>query len=709
MTLALVQIALTALAGAGIFLLWRRVASASRPIYWLVTAGVLIRALGGQLAFWISYAGLPVGRSMQMGRGFWFFAPDAIQYFDSAASAASSGPLAILHIPRLAASVFFQQTLATALLLFGIVAGVAILLNLAAYLGCCLMVLSFGRPANDRTVIAAIAALSLMPSAIVWSLQPLKDTLFLFFVALFFAAARMWQQLWTEPVTARNAARGVLWTTALAAIVYGISGIRWYFGMVIVLAAPLFALLAIVRARTRLAALVASVLLVPLFGIAFFTGAGPYVPPGIQRAVLGEKPRKQIPHLLLATLDESRQGFDRAAGASLIGAGSAIRKVDDKLGAQETLAIALRPKDDEVKFARERARLAELARERAAAKARAEREAKRRAAAEKAKAEPAPERKPEPVKTAEVTTPPPAQPAVTMTGEPQQQPAPHPAAAAAVHPHPQAPAPVHPRPAETPAAPKPADATKVAKPAAVTTTAAETPQPKPAVTTPPPPVKPEEKSVKPATDIAAAKPRATATKHAHAAKKPEPKKTAEPQPQTASAPAPPPVVQSAKTAPPPPAVAKEAPATSPVEGGTTSGLILLPTSPIARILTGTAAVVLPRTVAQKLGILQVGGGGGMWVFVELDTIAFDLVLVFSLLSIFGALRHRALKAPVFWMMLLITAAIGGALAYSVSNFGTLFRHRDMLVLSLAFLPLAAMSSASSAEPAEAADVAEAAT
>jgi hypothetical protein len=40
------------------------------------------------------------------------------------------------------------------------------------------------------------------------------------------------------------------------------------------------------------------------------------------------------------------------------------------------------------------------------------------------------------------------------------------------------------------------------------------------------------------------------------------------------------------------------------------------------------------------------------------------------------------------MILMVTLAVGGALAYAVSNFGTLFRHRDMVLLGLALLPLA---------------------
>jgi len=48
--------------------------------------------------------------------------------------------------------------------------------------------------------------------------------------------------------------------------------------------------------------------------------------------------------------------------------------------------------------------------------------------------------------------------------------------------------------------------------------------------------------------------------------------------------------------------------------------------------------------------------------------------------------------------LLVTCGIGLALVYTVSNFGTLFRHRDMILAGLVLLPLAL--AASGAKPAK---------
>ena len=107
-------------------------------------------------------------------------------------------------------------------------------------------------------------------------------------------------------------------------------------------------------------------------------------------------------------------------------------------------------------------------------------------------------------------------------------------------------------------------------------------------------------------------------------------------------------------------------------------------------------MILPRTVAQRLGILDVRGGRGLWIFVELDTVVFDVVCLFCLVTLAGAARRRELRAPVFWLVFVVTIVVGGLLAYTVSNFGTLFRHREMVLLGLLLLPLATLPATSEA-------------
>lgn len=114
----------------------------------------------------------------------------------------------------------------------------------------------------------------------------------------------------------------------------------------------------------------------------------------------------------------------------------------------------------------------------------------------------------------------------------------------------------------------------------------------------------------------------------------------------------------------------------------------MPQSTFGRMVTGSAALILPRAVAQSLGLIQVHGGRGFWLFVEIDTLVFDAALVVALASVIRRLRERRMPNAVFWLVLIVAGTIAVLLAYTVSNFGTLFRHRMMVYVCLALMPLA---------------------
>ena len=495
-----------------------------------------------------------------------------------------------------------------------------------------------------------------------WSVQPLKDGLFLCLVTLFFASAFAWQQLWSSQGGAgRRAGLAALLTVLMFAFVYAISGIRWYFGMVIVGAAIPFVLLVIGRARTRMAATIAAALLVPVLGLAFLTGGGPYVPVAIRDAVLGKKKPALITTAMVRTVKESREAFDRMPSATMIGAGGAIRKIDRSLDEKKPAQSA--PPEPAPQTP----------------KPVIEKKAPEKAAAAKPKPvpkSPAAESQP-PVKTVAEQPKPPAH-SVVATAEPKPAPKSTPAEQ---HPATTSSVPSHPKPAVASVAPE-------TKPASHAVTTAE-PKPAPKVTALPPTVAAAEQKAP------AKRPKAAARK---APVKPAPATVAS-QPQPAPVPAPIPA----------PAPAATAPAASPavVEGGTTQGTVVMPESPVARFLAGTAAIILPRAVAQWLGLLQVQGGRGVWLVVEIDTIIFDIVLVLSFISILRALRQRGYRSPIFWMMLIVTGVIAAALAYTVSNFGTLFRHRDMVLLCIVLLPIAMWHSSAEPKPQPQPDSAEA--
>jgi hypothetical protein len=552
MTLTIVQIFLSLIAGVGLFLMWRQVAAASRAVAWLVTAGVLIRAIGGQVAFWISYLHLPVARALQLGDGFWIFGLDGMTYFQQATVVARSGPIGILSVDPGVGSAFYVQTLATVILLLGAIAATGLLLNIAAYLGCCLIALSFGDPAEHRVVVFSIGVLSLAPSTVMWSLQPMKDTWFLFLVASFFGAARVWQQLWSGKNVSR---RAVWWTLAMIATLYGISGIRWYFGFVAAMACLPFFALTVLQTSRRAVAAVAAAGLVPLLLAAVVLGSGLYISPMLRAFPLAqETPVPALSRALFKYVDDARSGFDRTGGATIIGAGHAISEVDAILGKHELRVAPIRP-DQRTSAAK-----------------------------------------------------PPCLPAAVAVAESRN-------------------------PAPTPARRKSAAVTRVARPKILR---APAPAPAPAPVTP--------------------------------------------------------AVAPHAVTPPSAAAAKCVPTVAQVDvdGAVTAGTVAMPASRVARILAGMAAMILPRTIAQGLGILDVRGGRGLWFFVELDTIAFDVVGISCVISIIGAIRRRELRAPVFWLILTVTVVVGGLLAYTVSNFGTLFRHREMVLLGLLLLPLAAL-------------------
>jgi hypothetical protein len=106
-----------------------------------------------------------------------------------------------------------------------------------------------------------------------------------------------------------------------------------------------------------------------------------------------------------------------------------------------------------------------------------------------------------------------------------------------------------------------------------------------------------------------------------------------------------------------------------------------------KVFVGAVAMVVPRWLGSTLGWIDVGGGRGLWVFAEIDTLCFDLVLAGAIVGITVRLRQRAVPHPAFWPLFLVTVAMTGLLAYDGGNFGTLFRHRGMVYIGLVLLPL----------------------
>jgi hypothetical protein len=234
MLAVVLQTLATVAAGVALFRLWR---IALPPQLWLqrvVAAGFLLRAVAGQLLFWISWARLPLLTQLQAGNGLWFFGVDAAGYFANASAAASEGLEAIARMPPSQPAVVYAQLLALAIWLFGGVTSTGLLLNLFCYLGCVALLRRWTNAA------LAITAISIAPSFVLWSLQPLKDTLFQLLVVAFVCTCAAWtkQPRWRHGAT-------------LVLVLAALSGVRWYVAFALLIAAVPFLLATALRTRER--------------------------------------------------------------------------------------------------------------------------------------------------------------------------------------------------------------------------------------------------------------------------------------------------------------------------------------------------------------------------------------------------------------------------------------------------------------------------
>jgi hypothetical protein len=584
-TLALLQGLATAVLVFALWWLWRMCvarASGDRWLLLIVAAGFLGRALLGQALFWISWLGLPFLRSLQLGNGFWFFAQDSVKYLHRATRLLELGDgVFTLHTQFPAHT--FTELLWILVTLCGSVASVAILLNCAAYLGMCALILRMGSSGRLPRM-AALLAVSFAPGAVLWSLQPLKDSLFLFLIVAVVAAFSAWQ----ERLQGRRLG-GIGAAVAVVVGLYALAGMRWYFAAIVWGVSALFFVLTALPSQRRWRAMAwGASFFVFLAGVVRVGGSGDIVPflQYAERSLRGDAQIGPPIRSLPAYVAQIRGGFENTPGATTIGAGTAI------VG---TTAIAAE----------------------------------------------------------ESTSPTAAAPTATTV--------------AAAPPRDRAPTPSEATPTLSEAAPPPAEAT------APPTEAATTPSDPAPTRGDPAPTRGHPAPPAPLAEAQASAPPRSA----------------------GSVPAP------AATAVPEPAEA--APVAAPQETEPLSAFSepVLPRSTRARLITGAAATFLPRALAQWAGLIDVRGGRGLWLFVELDTLAFDAVVLFALVYCSVMLiRRRARVTPLFVMFVLVFAVTAIPMMYSISNFGTLFRLRQILYVLAAVLPLTlayrGLASASSA-------------
>lgn len=515
MVAALLKLGFLVAAG---LLLWRLVAiprKESRVLYFLFLGGFILRAVLGALAFWISYLGLPIFRSLQAGNGIWFFGVDAKFYYPLAAAAAEQDIFAILSIPSSAASAGYIKVLSVFILLFGEVVSVAVLLNLFAYLGTGLLIMHLARRYRVDMRITALTmfVVAFLPSWVLWSLQPLKDGLFCFLIVLFAVVLQELLVAWKPPMAASQVRMFIRYAGILLFTLYLIAAIRWYYALM-TLAATGIPLLAGVFSRPLRGSRVVlrlgtAALLVVVMIQAIVHGAGDYLAPPVRRVLVLSSAGGSLGDRAEAAwemLRRARESFDqyRSAGTQIL-PGKAVRRVE------------------------------------------------------------------------------------------QQQ---------------------------------------VAPPAA------------PHVVTAPASSSEAGSRMTPATESVP--------------------KTAGPGPGAAPA-GDDPTVAGAQTP------ASDVPQT---HGG--------------RLITGTAALLLPRSVAVRAGLISVGGGRGFWWFAEADSVMMFAGLLGVVSVLLVAFRRGVLWDPYLWFLAVLTMLSAGVLAYAVSNYGTLFRHREMVVATAMLIPIAAL-------------------
>jgi hypothetical protein len=114
----------------------------------------------------------------------------------------------------------------------------------------------------------------------------------------------------------------------------------------------------------------------------------------------------------------------------------------------------------------------------------------------------------------------------------------------------------------------------------------------------------------------------------------------------------------------------------------------VPTTLSSRLITGFAAAFLPRMLGESLGLIHVGGGRGLWIFAEADTLVLDLVVLYAIVFCMRGLWRRRVKlTATFVFCLLLFVMTAGPMLYTVNNFGTLFRLRLMVFCIAAILPI----------------------
>jgi hypothetical protein len=105
----------------------------------------------------------------------------------------------------------------------------------------------------------------------------------------------------------------------------------------------------------------------------------------------------------------------------------------------------------------------------------------------------------------------------------------------------------------------------------------------------------------------------------------------------------------------------------------------------AKLALGCSALFVPMSLLKAAGVVSFAGGRGLIPVTDVDTIVSDAALVACLVLVVS-LRPSRRALPMGVLVIVFAALMTVVLAYGVTNFGTLFRFRPMVMTPLWLLP-----------------------
>lgn len=207
---------------AGLLLVWSCARRADPDLFLrrVILAGYLTVSGLAVFLYEASALRLPVLRGVQLGGGFWNFAPDAAYYHHWAFVATNAVRIG-LPVPHFEGSTDFPYFIVFVYRLFGIQPLYPVVINVALVSLSAILGYLLARELSDNKSARVTAALiAFWPSLVIWSTQILKECWIIFFALAFFSAFQRYQR---GPVLRR-----LLWGITCAITVFFLYHLRFY-------------------------------------------------------------------------------------------------------------------------------------------------------------------------------------------------------------------------------------------------------------------------------------------------------------------------------------------------------------------------------------------------------------------------------------------------------------------------------------------------